>query len=179
MISPPMQAQTHWYRSGYVWLVLAPLVITVVGFFYTMHLLFASGNIDQLPGLGSKLGKIYTDQVSVPITAVLQSEQSVAAADDYRAQLLLTLPATVTTAAGERVQPGNVLELHILHPTLSNRDRQLLLQRSLRDHVAQLDAPLPEHGVLWLRDPASDWQQIVPYRLRGDRLLLGRAVDEQ
>ncbi len=172
-------AQTHWYRSGYVWLVLAPLLVTVVAFFYTMHLLFASGNIDQLPGLGSKLGKIYTDQVSVPIQASLQLEQTATASTDYRAQLLLTLPATVTTANADRVQLGDKLDLHILHPTLTDRDRELQLRRSLREYVVPLSAPLPERGTFWLRDPLSDWQQIVPFQMRGDKLLLGREVDEQ
>jgi len=165
------KAQTHWYRSGYVWLVLAPLLVTVVGFFYTMYLLFASGNIDQLPGLGSKLGKIYTDQVSVPIAVRLQAGQSVTGSADHRAQLLITLPPTVTTAAGDRVQPGEVLELHILHPTLSNHDRKLQLQRSLGDHVVQLQQPLPERGVLWLRDPASNWQQLLPFQMRDGKLV--------
>jgi hypothetical protein len=174
-VETSVNAQTHWYRSGYVWLVLAPLLVTVVGFFYTMYLLFASGNIDQLPGLGSKLGKIYTDQVSVPIEVRLQAEQSLTASADYRAQLLLTLPTTVTTAAGDRVQPGDVLELNILHPTLSNHDRKLKLKRSLGDHVVQLQQPLPERGVLWLRDPASDWQQVLPYQLRDGKLV--RDVD--
>lgn len=170
-------AQTRWYRSGYVWLVLAPLLVTVVGFFYTMYLLFASGNIDQLPGLGSKLGKIYTDQVSVPVSVTLQSQQAAADGSGYRALLLLTLPTEVDTATGTRVRLGEQLELHLLHPTLSNRDRQLTLQRSVRDHVAQLDAPLPERGVLWLRDPVSDWQQVLPYRLRDGELLLRDTAD--
>jgi len=171
-------AQTHWYRSGYVWLVLAPLLVTVVAFLYTMYLLFASGNIDQLPGLGSKLGKIYTDQVSVPIQASLQVKTATASAD-YRAQLLLTLPATVTTANADRVQLGDQLDLHILHPTLTDRDRELQLRRSLREYVVQLSAPLPERGTLWLRDPLSDWQQIVPFQMRGDKLLLGLEVGDQ
>lgn len=166
--------QQHWYRSGYVWLVLTPLLVTVLGFFYTMHLLFASGNIDQLPGLGSKLGKIHTDQISADITARLHRDSATIAGAAYHAQLWLTLPSTVVTAKGDPVRPGDTLELQVLHPTLSNRDRQLQLERSQHEYSVQLDAPLPQRGTLWLRDPASDWQQVLPYRLVDDQIRLDR-----
>ncbi len=173
MNAAPKPSQ-HWYRSGYVWLVLTPLLVTVTGFVYTMHLLLASGNVDQLPGLGSKLGKIYTDQVRADISARLQIDSPVAGGAAYRAQLQLTLPDTVLTTSGDRVRPGELLEVQVLHPTLSNRDRHLQLHRVRRDHVARLTEPLPKRGVLWLRDPGSDWQQLLPYRIVDDQIRLDR-----
>ncbi len=51
---------TQWYRSGYVWLVLSPLIITVLGMVVTIIVMSNSGALEQHSDLGQPLGKVYT-----------------------------------------------------------------------------------------------------------------------
>ncbi len=53
---------TRWYRSGYVWLVLSPLIATVIAMIITIIMLQRSGSIQQHDNLGQSLGKIYTGE---------------------------------------------------------------------------------------------------------------------
>ncbi len=51
---------TSWYRSGYVWMVLTPLIVVVFGMLLTIIIMARSGALQQHPDLGQPLGKIYT-----------------------------------------------------------------------------------------------------------------------
>ncbi len=59
-MSPSQQNITSWYRSGYVWLVLSPLIATIVAMIITMVILHRSGSVEQFDNLGQPLGKVYT-----------------------------------------------------------------------------------------------------------------------
>ncbi len=56
---------TQWYRSGYVWLVLSPLIITILGMLATVIIMSSSGALQQHADVGQPLGKVYTGSQTV------------------------------------------------------------------------------------------------------------------
>lgn len=55
-----MVGTTHWYRSIEVWMVLSPLIATVLAMIVTIIILSGTGSVNQLDDLGQPLGKVYT-----------------------------------------------------------------------------------------------------------------------
>lgn len=110
-----------WYRHFYVWLVLTPLIATVIGSFFTLYL------------AGSPPSLVVDDfgQIAMAIEQDQQRDRR-AAQLGVRARLQLDPRAAeagqavaldLAGAAPDRVR------LELIHPTLDTRDRSVMLTR--------------------------------------------------
>lgn len=58
----PVTGTTRWYRSPEVWLVISPLIATVLAMIVTIAILQGSGSLQQHEDLGQPLGKIHAGE---------------------------------------------------------------------------------------------------------------------
>jgi hypothetical protein len=133
-----------WYRHYWVWIVLAPLIATVVASFVTLYLAGAP------PAL-------VVDDFGQIAMAIEQDQ-----ARDRRAAELRVAASVVVDAGGEvTVRLAGAapprLALELVHPTLEALDRSVMLARdgdAYRGRIERPDARL----YLQLTDDAGEWR---------------------
>lgn len=144
-----MTRSKPWYREGWLWFVLSPIIATVIG---TMITLVIAGGPPDL---------VVDDYGQIPFTVEQDRGR------DQRAALL-GLVAEVhfigTAASGERAvevrldgdePPG--LRLELVHPTLADRDERTLLARAGAVYRGVVSRPA---GRLYLQlsDEGGSWR---------------------
>lgn len=146
----PLRAPARvWYREPYLWLVLAPLLVTVAASFVTLGIAIRAGGGEVIPGDYVQAGKLASLDAGVLERSMRMAEGASARLSGDGRVLRVTVPNAAEASA---------LTATVLHPTDPARDLTVLLQREGDAFVAGLPADSPRRGTLQVRDFAGQWR---------------------
>lgn len=142
--------QTH-----YVALVLAPLAIVILACAYTIKLAVESDNA-QLPIDLIKTGKAL-DHTPAQKAALEAFAGAQATLDRSSKRVVLVLPASTADHAA--------LEARLVHPTLPERDVEIVLTPTPVGLEGSIPLAIPERGRLLVQSRAEGWVVETQYQL--------------
>lgn len=138
-----------WYRHFYVWLVLAPLIATVIGSFVTLFLAGAPPSL-VVDDFGQIAMAIEQDQqrdrraAELGVSARLQLDPRAAQGGH---------PVAVSLAGAAPDQ----IRLELIHPTLDSRDQAVMLSRQGEVYAGVV--PLADTRLyVQITDAAGEWR---------------------
>ena len=148
-MNPETQESRPWYKEPIMWLIVGIPLITV--FWGGVMITLATSSKDSLVSDSYyKDGMTYTENLEVDHRAKRLQLKSSLVFTNNEARLHLT---------GYLDEEPQTLILRLIHPTLKDRDLDVLLQRiDEGTYVGAAEIALPDRRRIWLSSPLQGWR---------------------
>ncbi|MDO6683227.1 MULTISPECIES: FixH family protein [unclassified Oceanobacter] len=143
------QPAQPWYKEPLMWLVAGIPAVTVC-WGVVMITLAVSSKDSLVSDSYYKDGVSYTENVEMDHQASRLQIRSSLVFANHEARLVLD---------GQLEQEPDTLLLELIHPTLQERDLEIILQRTEPGlYIAAADIQLPSRRYVWLQSPDQGWR---------------------
>ncbi|MDX1605524.1 MAG: FixH family protein [Candidatus Competibacterales bacterium] len=151
----PESKARPWYREAYLWLVLAPVIASVIAGLTTLGIAMNSGGRDALPGEFRKTGKLISSDAGNAARSSAVAASLTGHIDAQDGALF------IETGLGHSM-PVRVNALFV-HPTFPDRDVAIVLERTGPTYRGALPSDLPPRGELHLYPDDRAWRVVAAY----------------